>query len=257
MPVALISTSTSPALGPSISMVSTVKGSPAFQATAARVFMMSCQMMGGAVLPYYERARHAEPRIFHPCRDRAEPLNRFFDVSVFLRLVDDLEEGAQNVLYTFARLRGEHHRCFPAGFFQLCDLCLDCVLGHCVRFRERNNLRLFRQSLSVCLKFVANNSVGSPRIFRGPVNEVQQYTTALRVAQKPVAQSCSFVCAFDQAGQIGHHEFASIRFNDTELRMQRCKWVIGDLRLCRTHCSEEGGLAGIRKPDQTGVGNQL
>src|SRR5512139_788786 len=39
MPVALISSSTSPAFGPSISMVSTVSGSPAFQATAARVFM--------------------------------------------------------------------------------------------------------------------------------------------------------------------------------------------------------------------------
>src|SRR5262249_9322115 len=177
MPVALISTSTSPALGTSISMVSTVKGSPAFQATAARVFMMSCRIMGGAVLPYYERAPHAEPRIFHPCRDRAEPLNRFYDVSVFLSLVDDLEEGAQNVLYTFARLRGEHHRCFPAGFFQLCDLRLDCVLGHCVRLRERNDLRLFRQSLSVCLEFVPHDFVGGACVFLGSVNQVQQNTT--------------------------------------------------------------------------------
>src|SRR6478752_803983 len=44
MPVAMISTSTSPALGPSMSMVSMVSGSPAFQATAARVFMIvSCR----------------------------------------------------------------------------------------------------------------------------------------------------------------------------------------------------------------------
>src|SRR5262245_15676113 len=39
MPVALISTSTSPGFGPSMSMVSMLKGSPAFQATAARDFM--------------------------------------------------------------------------------------------------------------------------------------------------------------------------------------------------------------------------
>jgi hypothetical protein len=38
-PVAMISTSTSPAFGPSMSMVSMVSGSPAFQATAARVCM--------------------------------------------------------------------------------------------------------------------------------------------------------------------------------------------------------------------------
>src|SRR5215471_4275496 len=178
MPVALISTSTSPALGPSISMVSTVKGSPAFQATAARVFMMSCRIMGGAYCLIMSGRGTLSHGFFIPA-DRVEPLDRFFDVGVFLRLVDDFEEGAQNVLHTFARLRGQHHRCFPAGFFQFCDLCLDYLFGHCVRFRERNDLRLFRQSLSVCLKFGANNSVGSAHVFRGPVNQVQQYTAAL------------------------------------------------------------------------------
>ncbi|MNE72866.1 hypothetical protein D3C80_1688420 [compost metagenome] len=39
MPVALISTSTSPNFGPSRSTVSMVRGWPAFQATAALVFM--------------------------------------------------------------------------------------------------------------------------------------------------------------------------------------------------------------------------
>jgi hypothetical protein len=39
MPVALTSTSTSPAFGPSSSTVSIVNGTPAFQATAARVFI--------------------------------------------------------------------------------------------------------------------------------------------------------------------------------------------------------------------------
>src|SRR5688572_17991639 len=39
MPVALISTSTSPACGPCRSTVSIVRGAPAFQATAARVFI--------------------------------------------------------------------------------------------------------------------------------------------------------------------------------------------------------------------------
>src|SRR3954451_3674060 len=41
MPVALISIRISPAFGPSMSTVSMVSGSPAFQATAARVFIFS------------------------------------------------------------------------------------------------------------------------------------------------------------------------------------------------------------------------
>src|SRR5471032_932192 len=48
MPVALISTSTSPAFGPSRSTVSMLKGAPAFQATAARVFMGFSPMGYGA-----------------------------------------------------------------------------------------------------------------------------------------------------------------------------------------------------------------
>src|SRR5437868_2302424 len=54
MPVALISTSTSPARGPSSSTSSMVSGAPAFQATAALVFMLDFLVgppncMGGVV----------------------------------------------------------------------------------------------------------------------------------------------------------------------------------------------------------------
>jgi len=45
MPVALISTSTSPALGPPNSTYSMVNGWPACQATAALVFMMSFDLL--------------------------------------------------------------------------------------------------------------------------------------------------------------------------------------------------------------------
>jgi hypothetical protein len=51
----MISTSTSPGLGPPISMVSTVRGAPAFHATAALVFMI-------------HSLKH-----FAMCRDRQDP----------------------------------------------------------------------------------------------------------------------------------------------------------------------------------------
>src|ERR1700734_3381152 len=50
-PVALISTSTSPSLGPSTSTVSMVSGSPARRATAARAFMVRTSLAGSMPVP--------------------------------------------------------------------------------------------------------------------------------------------------------------------------------------------------------------
>ena len=111
--------------------------------------------------------------------------------------------------------------------------------------------------MSVRFKFVTHNFVGGARILRGPIDEMQQHAATLGVAQETVAQSRSFVRAFDQTGQVGHDEFTPVDFNHAELRMQRGEWVIGDLRLCGTHRSEESGLACIWEPNQTGIGNQL
>ncbi len=86
---------------------------------------------------------------------------------------------------------------------------------------------------------------------------MQQHAATFGVAEEAVAQSRSFVRAFDQAGQIGHYEFTPIHFDDTELRMQRRKRIVGDLRLRRAHGCKESRLAGIGKTDQAGIGDQL
>src|SRR5690349_4766270 len=63
MPVALISTSTSPAFGPSRSSVSMLSGSPAFHATAARVCMPSLLL---SLEPYTRSALAVDDQIV-PC----------------------------------------------------------------------------------------------------------------------------------------------------------------------------------------------
>ena len=37
--------------------------------------------------------------------------------------------------------------------------------------------------------------------------------------------------AFDQAGNVGEHEFLLVDMHDAELRMQRGEGIVGDLRL--------------------------
>ena len=86
---------------------------------------------------------------------------------------------------------------------------------------------------------------------------MQHHPAALDMAEEAVAQSDALMRAFDQAGQIGHHEFAAIDREHAELRMQRGEGIIRDLRLGRADGGEEGRLAGIRQADEAGIGDQL
>ena len=47
-------------------------------------------------------------------------------------------------------------------------------------------------------------------MFAGRIDQVQQHAAALDMAKKPVAKAGAFMRAFDQAGNIGEHEFASV-----------------------------------------------
>ena len=86
---------------------------------------------------------------------------------------------------------------------------------------------------------------------------MQQYAAALGVAEEAIAKSDAFMRAFDQSREIGEDKFASIDFDDTELRMQCRKRVVGDLRFGRTDRSEKRRFPGIRQADETGIGDQL
>ncbi len=63
--------------------------------------------------------------------------------------------------------------------------------------------------------------------------------------------------AFDQAGIFGQHEFAAIDGGNAKVRMQRRERIDSDLRPRAGDRCKEGGLAGIRQTDETGIRNQL
>jgi len=65
------------------------------------------------------------------------------------------------------------------------------------------------------------------------------------------------VSAFDQARNIGQHEFTAVDVDHAELRMQRGERIVGDLRLGCADGGEEGRFAGVRQADDSCIGNQL
>ena len=64
--------------------------------------------------------------------------------------------------------------------------------------------------------------------------------------------------AFDQPGNVGDHE-AAIRADadDAELRVQRGERIVGDLRSRGREGPRQRRLAGVRRPEQAHVGEQL
>ena len=63
--------------------------------------------------------------------------------------------------------------------------------------------------------------------------------------------------AFDQAGDVGEHEFAAIDLDHPELRMQCGERIIGNLGLGRAHRRQQSRFAGIGQTDDSGIGNKL
>ena len=46
----------------------------------------------------------------------------------------------------------------------------------------------------------------------GGVDQMQQHAAALDMAEEAVAEAGAFMRAFDQAGNVGEHEFAAVAF---------------------------------------------
>ncbi len=87
---------------------------------------------------------------------------------------------------------------------------------------------------------------------------MHEHARALDVAQETVAEPRTFVRAFDQAGDVDHHERFEIRdAHDAELRLEGGERVVGDLRPRRADDRQQRRLAGVGQTDHAGVREQL
>ena len=84
-----------------------------------------------------------------------------------------------------------------------------------------------------------------------------QRAAALDMAEEAVADTGAFMRAFDQARDVGEHEFAALVADDAEIGMQRREGIVGDLRLGGRDAREESRFAGIRQADDADIGDQL
>ena len=82
--------------------------------------------------------------------------------------------------------------------------------------------------MAIGFKLAANGAIGVNRVLAGYINHMQQNSTALHMAQKPVANANAFMGAFDQAGNIGQNKTVITGRDNAKLGVQGGERVIGN-----------------------------
>ena len=126
-----------------------------------------------------------------------------------------------------------------------------------IAFVQRDDLGLARQVVTIGLDLRADGSIGAGDILAGTVDQMQQDPAPLDMAEEAIAEACPFVCPGDQARYVGQNEPGVGDLDDPEVGIQGREGIVGDLRLGMADPGEKGRLAGIRQPDQAGIGDQL
>src|ERR1700682_2917320 len=177
--------------------------------------------------------------------------------AVAARRVDHSPQGAQHLGNAIAADGGDHERRLLRRTLEPRDLLFDLVGGQRIGLAQRKDLRLVRQVVTVGGKFRAHRLVSDARVLAGADDQVQQHAAALHMAEEAVAEADAFMRAFDQAWNVGEHEFAAADVTHAELRMQRGEWVIRNLRLGGADGGKKRRLAGVWQADDAGIGDEL
>src|SRR5205807_6964497 len=78
------------------------------------------------------------------------------------------------------------------------------------------------------------------------------------VPQKTIAESVTFVCAFDQSGNVCDHKRAKVaEVHHAQVRLEGGKRIVSNLRTRRRNFRDQGRFPGIGKTNQPHVREQL
>ena len=86
---------------------------------------------------------------------------------------------------------------------------------------------------------------------------MHEQARALDVGEELVAEPRPLAGAFDQAGDVGEDQLALFALEHAEHGRERGEGIVGDLRSRACEAREQRGLAGVRQPDESHVGEQL
>ena len=130
-----------------------------------------------------------------------------------------------------------------------------------LRLTHGDHFRFAGQGGTVHLQLAADGLIVGNRIAAVAgkrLDQMDEHTGTLDVAQELVAQADAAVCPLDEARQIGQDEnpFAA-ESDQTEVGVLGRERIVGDFRLRMAEAAEEGRFAGVGQTDEAGVGDDL
>jgi hypothetical protein len=90
----------------------------------------------------------------------------------------------------------------------------------------------------------------------GNVDEIDEIAGTEQMPEKTMPQSLPSMSSGDQPRDVRENEFSPLFTNDTQVRTQSGKGVIGDFRPGRTDMAKKSRFAGVRQSDQSYVGQK-
>jgi hypothetical protein len=145
------------------------------------------------------------------------------------------------------------------GIFELREAFL--ILGG-VHFGGDDEHGLLREFFAVAGEFLEDNFEivdGFAAAHFADVDQMEEQPGAFDVPQELDAQPVAQVCAFDEAGDVGHDEGAEVAagLHDAEIGFEGGEGVVGDLGPRGGDAGDQGGLAGVGEADQADVGEKF
>ena len=127
-----------------------------------------------------------------------------------------------------------------------------------VRLRDGEDAVLHEQFGIVFLEFAEQDVVGFRDVRLVGGDHEQEHGVPFDVPEEARADAAALVRAFDDAGDVGHHErTVVIVLDDAQVRLQGGEGVVRDLGLGRCDGGEEGGLAGVGEAHEADIGQHF
>ena len=122
----------------------------------------------------------------------------------------------------------------------LLHLCNQLVVEH-VAFCDGKHASLVGQIGVEAFQLVEQYLIFAADIVGVGRNHEQQHGIALDVAQEPQSETFALACTLDDAGNVGHYKrLRSAISHDAEVWLESRKRIVGNLRLCRRYCRQQG-----------------
>ena len=159
---------------------------------------------------------------------------------------------------------GDHRHLGTEPTLPLRDRLPRALRGDEVGLGEGQHARQPRQTLVVGGELPLDRRVVGDRVralarreLRSDVEHVHEQARALHVREEVVPQARALARPLDQTRDVSHDQLAFLAFEHAQHRRERGERIVGHLRRGPRQPREQRGLAGVRQPHQTHVGEQL